>query len=53
MGNMLRAFELEERELDPDDPWNEFLHEERRAQSCACAHECAREFGIDLAHTLI
>jgi hypothetical protein len=21
MGNMLRAFELEERELDPDDPW--------------------------------
>jgi hypothetical protein len=29
MGNMLRAFELEERELDPDDPWNEFL------QACA------------------
>jgi transposase InsO family protein len=26
MGNMLRAFELEERELDPDDPWNELLH---------------------------
>jgi hypothetical protein len=25
MGNVLRAFELEERELDPDDPWNEFL----------------------------
>jgi hypothetical protein len=25
MGNMLRAFELEDRELDPDDPWNEFL----------------------------
>jgi hypothetical protein len=24
MGNMLRTFELEERELDPDDPWNEF-----------------------------
>jgi transposase InsO family protein len=22
MGNMLRAFELEERELDPYDPWN-------------------------------
>jgi transposase InsO family protein len=22
MGNILRAFELEERELDPDDPWN-------------------------------
>jgi IS30 family transposase len=22
MGNMLRSFELEERELDPDDPWN-------------------------------
>jgi hypothetical protein len=22
MGNMLRAFELEQRELDPDDPWN-------------------------------
>jgi hypothetical protein len=32
MGNMLRAFELEERELDPDDPWNELL------QAC--------EFGI-------
>jgi hypothetical protein len=29
MGNMLRAFELEEIELDPDDPWNEFL------QACA------------------
>jgi hypothetical protein len=29
MGNMLRSFELEERELDPDDPWNEFL------QACA------------------
>jgi hypothetical protein len=29
MGNMLRAFELEERELDPDDPSNEFL------QACA------------------
>jgi hypothetical protein len=29
MGNMLRAFEREERELDPDDPWNEFL------QACA------------------
>jgi hypothetical protein len=29
MGNMSRAFELEERELDPDDPWNEFL------QACA------------------
>jgi hypothetical protein len=29
MGNMLRAFELEERELDQDDPWNEFL------QACA------------------
>jgi hypothetical protein len=26
---MLRAFELEERELDMDDPWNEFL------QACA------------------
>jgi hypothetical protein len=25
MGNMLRAFEFEERELDHDDPWNEFL----------------------------
>jgi hypothetical protein len=25
MGSMLRAFELEERELDPEDPWNEFL----------------------------
>jgi hypothetical protein len=23
----LRAFELEERELDPDDPWNEFLQD--------------------------
>jgi hypothetical protein len=29
MGNTLRAFEVEERELDPDDPWNEFL------QACA------------------
>jgi hypothetical protein len=25
MGNMLRSFELEERELDIDDPWNESL----------------------------
>jgi hypothetical protein len=25
MGNMLRAFELEEREIDPDDPWNKFF----------------------------
>jgi hypothetical protein len=25
IGNMLRAFELEERKLDPEDPWNEFL----------------------------
>jgi transposase InsO family protein len=29
IGNMLRAFELEYGELDPDDPWNEFL------QACA------------------
>jgi hypothetical protein len=29
MGNMLRALALEYRELDPDDPWNEFL------QACA------------------
>jgi hypothetical protein len=29
MGNMLRSFELEERELDPEDPWNKFL------QACA------------------
>jgi hypothetical protein len=29
MGNMLRSFELEERELDPEDPWNELL------QACA------------------
>jgi hypothetical protein len=29
MGNMLRDFELEERELDPDDPCNEVL------QACA------------------
>ena len=29
MANMLRAFELEERDLDPEDPWNEFL------QACA------------------
>jgi hypothetical protein len=29
MGNMLRAFELEKREPDPDDPWNELL------QACA------------------
>jgi hypothetical protein len=28
-GNILRSFELEERELDPDGPWNEFL------QACA------------------
>jgi hypothetical protein len=27
--------------------------EERRAQPCACAHEWAEEFGVDLAHTLI
>jgi hypothetical protein len=25
MGNVLRVFELEEREPDPEDPWNEFL----------------------------
>jgi transposase InsO family protein len=25
MGTMLRAFELEERELDQEDPWNELL----------------------------
>jgi hypothetical protein len=25
MGNMLRSFELEDRELHPDDPWNDFL----------------------------
>jgi hypothetical protein len=31
MGNMLRAFELEEIDLDPNDPWNEFL------QACAFA----------------
>jgi hypothetical protein len=29
MGNLLRSFELEERELDPEDPSNEFL------QACA------------------
>jgi hypothetical protein len=29
MGNMIKAFEVEERELDPDDPWKEFL------QACA------------------
>jgi transposase InsO family protein len=29
MGNMLRAFELEDRELDLEDPWGEFL------QACA------------------
>jgi hypothetical protein len=29
MGNMLRAFELEERELDLDEPWRDFL------QACA------------------
>jgi hypothetical protein len=32
MGNMLRAFELEERELDPNDPWDEFL------QACAALY---------------
>jgi hypothetical protein len=26
MGNMLRTFELEDREMDPDDPWTEFQH---------------------------
>jgi transposase InsO family protein len=26
MGNILRAFELKERDLDQDDPWNEVLH---------------------------
>jgi transposase InsO family protein len=31
VGNMLRDFELENRALDPDDPWNEFL------QACALA----------------
>jgi hypothetical protein len=37
---MLRAFELEERELDPDDPWNEFFQ--------------ARDFGImSTFHTTI
>jgi hypothetical protein len=25
MGNMLTSFELEERDLNPDDPWNELL----------------------------
>jgi hypothetical protein len=30
MGNMLITFELEERELDPDDPWKALL------QGCAC-----------------
>jgi transposase InsO family protein len=34
MGNMLRAFELEERELDPDDPWNKCL------QACAFGIMC-------------
>jgi hypothetical protein len=27
MSNMLRAFELEKRELDPEDTWNEFLQD--------------------------
>jgi hypothetical protein len=27
MGNMIRAFELEEIELDPDDPWNKSLQD--------------------------
>jgi hypothetical protein len=31
MGNMLRSFELEDRELDKDVSWNEFL------QACAFA----------------
>jgi hypothetical protein len=31
IGNMLRPFELEDRKLDPDDPWNELL------QACAFA----------------
>jgi transposase InsO family protein len=25
MGRMIRSFELEDRELDPDHPWNDFL----------------------------
>jgi hypothetical protein len=29
MGNMLRAFELEEIDSDPDNPWDEFI------QACA------------------
>jgi hypothetical protein len=36
MGNMLRSFELEDRELDQDNPWSEFL------QACA--------FGIRSTH---
>jgi hypothetical protein len=27
MDNMLSAFELEARQLDPDDPWNELLQD--------------------------
>jgi hypothetical protein len=40
MGNMSRAFELEERELDPDDPWNEFLQ--------ACAFDTRSKFHTTL-----
>jgi hypothetical protein len=57
MGNMLIAFELEERELDPYDPWNEFL------QACAFdimstfhttlqAPPCQLVFGRDMIHDI-
>jgi hypothetical protein len=58
IGNMLRAFELEEREHDPDDPWNEFL------QACAFGimskydttlQDCPGQlvFGRDMIHDII
>jgi transposase InsO family protein len=34
MVNMLRYFELEERDLNPNDPWNDFL------QACAYVIRC-------------
>jgi transposase InsO family protein len=40
MSNMLGAFELEDRELDPDDHWNEFLQ--------ACAFAIRRTFHTTL-----
>jgi hypothetical protein len=40
MGNMLRSIELEDRELDPVDPWNDFLQ--------ACDFEMSNTFHTTL-----